>query len=139
MSIPLHVPPGWPGYRRLVGSCFAAAPASAASIWTEVPCGTTQNITAIEYQSAYAVLVHDRRRSDLQAPGRRQLRTGQGAGGVPLNDIEFPSGRSSASPSATAGSCCARPTAATPGLLSPHLRVRHRQHVRLRRPSRSAT
>ena len=52
MSTPLPFRQAGLAIAALVGSCFAAAPASAASIWTEVPSGTTQNITAIEYQSA---------------------------------------------------------------------------------------
>ncbi len=68
-----------------------AQPASA-SIWTEIPSGTTQNITAIEYQSASrfwfttaAGAIFKRQPNGTFA----QVRT---PGAVSLNDIEFQNG-----------------------------------------------
>jgi len=75
----------------LLVTAACAAPADAASIWTEVPSGTTSNITAIEYQS-------DERFWFATADGSIYRRTGDGftrehgPTGVSINDIEFQAG-----------------------------------------------
>ena len=75
-----------------LASAAIAQPASA-SIWTEIPSGTTQNITAIEYQSAsrfwfttVAGAIFKRQ------PNGTFAQVARPAGGVPLNDIEFQAG-----------------------------------------------
>jgi hypothetical protein len=81
--------------RALVVTCTCslvaavAAESAAAGIWTEIPSGTTQRITAIEYQSptrfwftTAAGAIYTRRPDGSFAAARAPS-------GVPLNDIEF--------------------------------------------------
>src|SRR6185503_12842061 len=72
-----------------VAALAAAAPPASASVWTEIPSGTTSNITAIEYQSASRFWF-------TTASGGVYTRGSDGSftqtrapGGVALNDIEF--------------------------------------------------
>ena len=92
MSTPLPFRQAGLAVAALVGACFAAAPASAASIWTEVPSGTDQNITAIEYQSASRFWFTTAAGAIFKRQANGSFAQVRAAGGVPLNDIEFNSG-----------------------------------------------
>ncbi len=93
MSIPLPFRQAGLVAAALVGSCLAAAPASAASIWTEVPSGTTQNITAIEYQSASRFWFTTAAGAIFKRQTDGSFAQVKTPSGVPLNDIEFSSGQ----------------------------------------------
>src|SRR3954451_22949754 len=72
-------------------AAVAASPASAA-IWTEIPSGTTQNITAIEYQSASRFWFTTAAGAIFKRQPNGTFAQVRAAGSVPLNDIEFQSG-----------------------------------------------
>ena len=93
MSTPLPFRQAGLAIAALVGSCVAAAPASAASIWTEVPSGTTQNITAIEYQSASRFWFTTAAGAIFKRQADGSFAQVKTPSGVPLNDIEFSSGQ----------------------------------------------
>ena len=107
-----------------------------AGIWTEIPSGTTQNITAIEYQSATRFWFTTAGRRDLQAPGptgsfepdARARRRAAERHRVPGRRADR------ASRSATAGWCCARPTAATSWSPAPASRLERRRPPTARAP-----
>jgi hypothetical protein len=69
----------------------AAAPASA-GIWTEIPSGTTQNITAIEYQSASRFWFTTSSGAIFTRNADGSFKQTRAPGGVALNDIEFQAG-----------------------------------------------
>jgi len=69
-------------------AAVAAAPASAA-IWTEVPTGTTQNITAIEYQSATRLWFTTAGGAIFKRQADGSFSQVRAPSGIPLNDIEF--------------------------------------------------
>ena len=71
-----------------VPAAVAATPASAA-IWTEVASGTTQNITAIEYQSASRFWFTTAGGSIYKRQADGTFKEVKTPGGIPLNDIEF--------------------------------------------------
>ncbi|MDA0179701.1 hypothetical protein OJ997_05305 [Solirubrobacter phytolaccae] len=76
----------------LLGACIpaavAAAPASAA-IWTEVPTGTTQNITAVEYQSATRFWFTTAAGAIFKRQADGTFSQVKAPSGIPFNDIEF--------------------------------------------------
>src|SRR6478609_239036 len=74
-----------------LASAAIAQPASA-SIWTEIPSGTTQNITAIEYQSASRFWFTTAAGAIFKRQPNGTFAQVRAAGGVPLNDIEFQAG-----------------------------------------------
>lgn len=80
----------------IVAACLPAAltpSAFAASIWTEVPSGTTQNITAIEYQSATRFWFTTAAGAIYKRQGDGSFKEVRAPGAIPLNDIEFNSGQ----------------------------------------------
>lgn len=79
----------------LASACLPAlvAPSAfAASIWTEVPTGTTQNITAIEYQNAARFWFTTAAGAIYKRQGDGTFKQVRAAGGIGLKDIEFSSG-----------------------------------------------
>jgi hypothetical protein len=76
-----------------VGALLAlTGQASAASIWTEIPSATTQNITAIEYQSATRFWYTTSAGAIFTRQANGSFAQTRAPGGIPLNDIEFQSG-----------------------------------------------
>src|SRR4051812_10957058 len=74
-----------------LASAAIAQPASA-SIWTEIPSGTTQNITAIEYQSASRFWFTTSGGAIYTRQPNGTFAVSRPGGGVPLTDIEFQAG-----------------------------------------------
>jgi photosystem II stability/assembly factor-like uncharacterized protein len=75
-----------------VTALAAVAPPASAGIWTEIPSGTTQNITAIEYQSATRVWFTTAGGAIFTRQGDGSFKQTRPPGGVPLNDVEFQAG-----------------------------------------------
>src|SRR5215217_6393305 len=74
-----------------LASAAIAQPASA-GIWTEIPSGTSQNITAIEYQSASRFWFTTAAGAIFKRQGDGSFTQVRAPGAVPLNDIEFQNG-----------------------------------------------
>jgi len=92
MSIPSPIRQARLAVAALVCACVPAAVASApasAAIWTEVPSGTSQNITAIEYQSASRFWFTTAAGAIYKRQGDGTFKEVKPAGGIPFNDIEF--------------------------------------------------
>jgi photosystem II stability/assembly factor-like uncharacterized protein len=75
-----------------VATLAAIAPPASAGIWTEIPSGTTQNITAIEYQSATRLWFTTAGGAIFTRKPDGSFKQTRPPGGVPLNDIEFQAG-----------------------------------------------
>jgi hypothetical protein len=69
-----------------------AAPPASASVWTEIPSGTTANITAIEYQSASRFWFTTAGGAIFTRQPDGSFKQTRAPGGVALNDIEFQAG-----------------------------------------------
>ena len=98
-----------------LGACaailVAAGPAGAVT-WRQATTGTAEPITAIEYRSPAAAVVHDRRRQHLRASAQRRLRRPGLVPRAPVLRHRVPArAATSASRAPTAVSCSASPAA----------------------------
>src|SRR3954463_6324113 len=72
--------------------CALSAPAAHAITWTEIPSGTTSEITAVEYQGATRFWFTTVNGSIFKRQGDGTFTQVRGPSGVRLNDIEFQDG-----------------------------------------------